>query len=278
MLECEEEKQRFCAMIWDFYRTQGRFFPWRAPEAEPYHILVSEVMLQQTQTYRVEPKYETFIATFPTIQALAGAELVDVLRAWQGLGYNRRARMLHEAARVIVAEHAGVIPADQELLDALPGIGKATAASICAFAYNMPTVFIETNVRAVFIHHFFRDDKHVHDDQIMPLVAATLDRQNPREWYYALMDYGVMLKKLLPNPARKSAHYARQSRFEGSDRQIRGGLIRFILQNKKVTLAACVRVLGAEKARVKRIADQLIVEGLLATCGRCLVIANAKSA
>lgn len=271
----DEQKHRFCAMIWDFYKSQGRFFAWRAREADPYHIFVSEVMLQQTQTYRVEPKYDAFIAAFPTVHALAAAQLSDVLLVWQGLGYNRRAKMLHGAARIIVEQHGGMVPADPVLLDALPGIGKATAASISAFAFNMPTVFIETNIRAVFIHHFFPGQELVHDNLILPLVELTLDRKNPREWYYALMDYGVMLKKQAGNPARKSAHYAKQSRFEGSDRQVRGALIRFLLQKKKATLSECEIALNCERVRIAKIVKQLVEEKMLARVGRFLMIANS---
>lgn len=270
----ELESNSFCALIWEFYKNQGRYFAWRSTDAEPYHILISEVMLQQTQTFRVEQKYDEFLSAFPSVQALADAQLADVLQVWQGLGYNRRAKMLHEASRIVVHEYAGNLPADPEHLDALPGIGKATAASICAFAFNMPTVFIETNIRAVFIHHFFPDQTMIQDEAILPLVELTLDRTNPREWYYALMDYGVMLKKQAKNPARKSAHYTKQSRFEGSDRQVRGALIRLLLKKKRATLEECECALSIEQARIDRIAKQLIAEKLLVQSGCYLHIAS----
>ncbi|MDQ5890397.1 MAG: A/G-specific adenine glycosylase [Candidatus Dependentiae bacterium] len=210
-----------------YYATHKRAFPWR-DVSNPYYVLVSEIMLQQTQTYRVEPKFEQFIAQFPTINDLASAPLVTVLFAWQGLGYNRRAKFLHKAAQEIVAIHNGHVPAEVPHLQALSGLGYATASSVAAFAYNVPTVFIETNIRAVFLHFFFNGQDNIHDKQLMPLVTSALEGQDPRQWYYALMDYGVMLKKTHPNPSRKSKHHVKQSRFEGSDRQIRGAIIRVL--------------------------------------------------
>jgi A/G-specific adenine glycosylase len=189
--------------------------------------VISEIMLQQTQTYRVEPKYQAFLAALPTIQDLAHADLRTVLTLWQGLGYNRRGKFLHMLAQEVMRKHEGVIPDTPELLVQLPGIGKATAGSICAFAFNKPTVFIETNIRTVFLYHFFAGQQGVDDRELFPLVAATVDQENPREWYYALMDYGVHLKKSLPNPSRSSKHHVIQSKFEGSDRQIRGAIPRF---------------------------------------------------
>lgn len=272
----KKEVESFCDLVWQFYKNHGRSFAWRNTDVSPYQIVVSEVMLQQTQTYRVEQKYAAFLACFPSIHHLAQAALEDVLSVWQGLGYNRRAKMLHEAARIVVEKHAGSVPADLEKLDALPGIGKATAASICAFAFNMPTVFVETNIRAVFIHHFFKNQSSIDDKDILPLVALTLDHSNPREWYYALMDYGVLLKKQACNPARKSAHYVRQSRFEGSDRQVRGALIRFLLQKKRATLAECEHALSFEPLRIFYVANQLIKEGFLALSDDCLCFVSEK--
>ncbi len=218
----------FITTIYDFYALNKRPFPWRDVE-NSYYVLVSEIMLQQTQTYRVIDKFNQFISLFPTVEALASAPLSLVLGAWQGLGYNRRAKFLQQAAQRIVAQHHGRVPNDPQELEALPGIGPATAASIAAFAYNTPTVFIETNIRAVYIHFFFPDQEKVHDRDLMPLISASLDYKNPRQWYYALMDYGVMLKKLHKNPSRKSMHHTTQSRFEGSVRQIRGAILRALV-------------------------------------------------
>ncbi len=251
----------FSTFIWDFYRTQGRQFPWRNID-DPYKVALSEVMLQQTQTYRVEPKYHAFLAVLPTLQDLAAADLRTVLSLWQGLGYNRRGKFLHEMAQEIVQQHGGIVPHEPELLEQLPGIGKATARSICAFAFNKPTIFIETNIRAVYIHTFCPGRTDVHDKELMPLVAATVDQQNPREWYYALMDYGVYLKKTLPNPSRKSKHHVKQSAFEGSDRQIRGALIRELTKHESIDRDELINLISSDFDRSNRILERLAIEKL----------------
>lgn len=257
-----EQIQFFQEMVWDFYRTHGRQFPWRHVD-DPYAVVVSEVMLQQTQTYRVEPKYMLFMQELPTVDALAQADLRTVLSLWQGLGYNRRGKFLHELAQRVVAQHAGIIPDTPELLVQLPGIGNATAGSICAFAFNKPTIFIETNIRAVFIHHFFSDYASVHDQELLPLVAATVDKEHPREWYYALMDYGVYLKRRLPNPSRKSKHHVMQSKFEGSDRQIRGAIIRALTKHAALDKHELIAVIGKDILRTERIVQELVAEKLI---------------
>ncbi|MEX2008517.1 MAG: hypothetical protein WD850_03445 [Candidatus Spechtbacterales bacterium] len=221
----------FKKIIWDHYREHGRELAWRTT-ITPYRILVSEVMLQQTQVARVQKVFPVFIRTFPSFAALAGASRTDVLRAWQGMGYNRRALALHGAAQMVVHEYHGRLPKTSEALTRLPGVGPATAASIVAFAFNVPTVFIETNIRRVYLHYFFSGAKEpVHDREIFAHVARTVDADNPRQWYYALMDYGSTLPRSVVNPNRRSAHYARQSTFEGSDRQLRGRIIRRLLND-----------------------------------------------
>ena len=220
-----DEIAAFREVVLGYYQDHGRDLPWRRT-ADPYAALVSEVMLQQTQVPRVIPKYEAFIARFPTVNALAAAPLADVLALWSGLGYNRRAKSLKAAAEVIVGKHDGCVPNTVEGLTSLPGVGYATAAQILAFAFGVGVPFLETNVRSVILHHFFADAEQVPDAALLPLVEATLDRQDPRTWYWALMDYGTYLKRALPNPSRRSAHHARQARFEGSNRQLRGWLLR----------------------------------------------------
>ena len=175
-------------------------------------------MLQQTQTDRVLKKYGLFLRMFPDWRALAAASLRKILFAWQGLGYNRRALALKRAAEKVIKEWNGDLPSSIETLGTLPGIGPATASAVAAFAFNAPAVFIETNIRAVFIRFFFKRKKHVRDDEILPFIAQTLDRYNPRRWYWALMDYGAMLKKKYPNLSHRSAGYRTQSRFRGSRR------------------------------------------------------------
>ena len=252
----------FQSFIWGFYHTHGREFVWRNVE-NPYYVVVSEIMLQQTQTHRVINKYEEFIVAFPSFASLADASLRDVLSAWQGLGYNRRGMYLQRIAQQVINECNGHLPDCPKTLATFPGIGKATAASICAFAFNQPTVFTETNIRAAFIHSFFPNKVQVADNEILPLVEQTVDKENPREWYYALMDYGVMLKKMYPNPSRKSAHYTKQSKFEGSNRQIRGMIIKALTAQERITQDELIKQVGKDTERVKSIVDQLYAEGLI---------------
>jgi A/G-specific adenine glycosylase len=218
------EDAAFRRLVWEYHGHYRRSFEWRE-QPEPYRVFISEVMLQQTQTGRVAERFPVFLTRFPDFPALADASLGEVLAAWQGLGYNRRARFLHEASRTIAGDWGGVLPADEASMRSLPGIGPNTAASILAFAFNVPTVFIETNIRTVFLHHY-HPEAGVPDKALLALVARTLDHGRPREWYYALMDYGVHLKREHGNANRRSPHYSRQSRFEGSVRQVRGAILK----------------------------------------------------
>lgn len=233
-----QQLKQFCAVVQDYYRLHGRHnLPWRqvAPDGtlDPYAVLVSELMLQQTQVARVIPKYLQFLERFPKVQDLARAPLPEVLSIWSGLGYNRRAKFLQAAAQMVATAYGGTVPDEQAKLVLLPGVGQNTAGAIMAYAYNRPVSFIETNIRTVFIDAFFPARKRVSDDEIVPLVTATLDRTNAREWYWALMDYGSHLKAIKPNPSRASAHHTVQSRFEGSRRQLRGQVLRELLDGPK---------------------------------------------
>jgi A/G-specific adenine glycosylase len=214
-------------------------------------------MLQQTQVERVIPFYKRFLKAFPTLRALAKSPLGDVLRLWQGLGYNRRAKMLHDAAKIVVARHSGKLPASYEELSALPGVGDYTAKAIRVFALNQPEGLIETNVRSVFLHHFFSRKKSVHDRQILQLTVVARGRMEPRRWYAALMDYGSHLKSLHPNPSRRSAHHAKQKSFRGSDREIRGAILRAHLRG------APLSDLPFKKGRVRALTRRLKSEGLI---------------
>lgn len=258
-----EEIQSFQNFIWEFYAANKRGFAWRNTD-NPYYVVVSELMLQQTQTHRVEPKFEQFICEFPDFESLAQASLRDVLSLWQGLGYNRRGKYLAQIAQAVMREHGGALPDDPEKLVAFPGVGPYTAGSICAFAFNKPTVFIETNIRAVFLHTFYRDLQKVSDSELLPLIGATVDQINPREWYYALMDYGVVLKKNGKNPNIRSKHHAVQSKFEGSDRQIRGRIIALLTQYPQLQLSGlCEQIDGTQAARIDRILAQLCKDGMI---------------
>lgn len=220
------EMAAFQKTIWAYYKKSGRHsLPWRKTK-DPYKILVSELMLQQTQVSRVLVKYAEFLKQFPTIQALADAPLADVLRAWQGLGYNRRAKFLHLLAKEVVKKNKGGLPSTEAELLLLPGIGRATASAIMAFACNKPTVYLETNVRSVFLHYFFKDADGVSDSDLLPLIERAAQGQSAREWNWALLDYGSYIKTTFGNPNARSKHYTKQSKFEGSNRQIRGAVLR----------------------------------------------------
>ncbi len=264
----EADIKRTRDIIWEFYAANSRSFAWRQTE-NPYHIFVSEVMLQQTQTAIVEKKYGPFIAAFPDFASLAQAPFADVLPLWRGLGYNRRALALHKSAQIIVECYGGVLPNEPTLLDELPGIGSATAASICAFAFNRPVVFIETNIRTVFITLFGGLRTDITDKELLPLIQATLDHEQPRHWYYALMDYGVMLKKTLPNPSRRSKHYIQQSQFEGSERQIRGMILKAATTKKVFSFEDLCSCIDREPERIRRNLEELCVEGFLHREGDC---------
>jgi len=257
-----DEIRSFQDLVRDHYHRAGRSFPWRET-ADPYRIMVSELMLQQTQTSRVVEKYVRFVDTLPDVFTLADAPVSEVLSLWQGLGYNRRALYLKSAAAVIVHDFGGTIPKDEKSLLSLPGVGPATAGAIRAFAYGEPAVFIETNIRAVFIHHFFEKRDAVSDREVLPLVEATLDRKNPRTWYWGLMDYGVHLKEAAGNPARRSAHHAIQSPFRGSDREIRGAVLALLVKQETVTKGDVLARFPGETERVGRIVADLQREGFL---------------
>ena len=278
-----KEFEKFRKTVWDYYKEHARHdLPWRKT-TDPYKIMVSEVMLQQTQVPRVMEKYKEFLAAFPTVDSLAESKLADVLKVWSGMGYNRRGKYLRDAAIEIVEKYKGKIPKDSVALRALPGIGPYTASAVLIFAFNIPDTMIETNVRTAFIHAFFSKRKtpkgrsfvkisglkssksfpqklqrtdlgekasgKISDRELLPLIAAAAEGQDPRTWHWALMDYGSHLKKLHKNPSRQSAHYAKQSKFEGSQRQVRGAILRVLHagpQSENILKTAVGRSLGVE--------------------------------
>lgn len=226
----------FINTLWEYYSEYGRQdMAWRL-DTRPYYVVVSEIMLQQTQVERVKVKFADFIAVFPDWYALSQASQTEVISQWQGLGYNRRALFLHNTAQKVVAEYKAQLPNTIHKLEELPGIGSATAGAISAFAFNLPVVFIETNIRRVFIHNFFTEREHVTDKEILARITTCVARLQdssfePRTFYWALMDYGTHLKNTLPNPNKRSAHYSVQSKFEGSIRQLRGKVLRILLNS-----------------------------------------------
>lgn len=257
-----EQIAEFQTVILDYYKENAREFPWRQTR-DAYRILVSELMLQQTQTERVVQKYDEWLKAFPSVEAVSAAGLSAVLEKWSGLGYNRRARFLQNACTQIVQKHGGVVPQSVEELEALSGIGPYTARAVATFAYNKAEVFIETNIRSLYLFFFFKDKSDVTDKMILPLIEQTLYRPNPRLWYYALMDYGADLKKRVQNPNRKSAHYTKQSKFTGSLREGRGAILRALVGGAGLTIEQIAQAEKIESARLCKAATALQSEGFI---------------
>jgi len=229
-----KKEQEFQTFVLDWYEKCGRHdLPWRA-NYDPYQVLVSELMLQQTQVVRVIPKYEAFLKQYPTVQKLATANLGDVIRMWQGLGYNRRAKFLLLCAQTITKDYNGTFPTEYEELLTLPGVGPYTASAICAFAYNQTIELIETNVRQVYIYHFFTNRDEVTDTEILEKVRRTVPTGQSRDWYAALMDYGTHLKALHGNNTRIIKGYTKQSKFKGSNREVRGAILRLLAEQPRI--------------------------------------------
>lgn len=275
---------QFKKTIWDYYKKNGRHdLPWRPPTLkflrdkktlDPYKILISEVMLQQTQVNRVIEKYKSFLKKFPTVEALAEAPLKDLLLEWQGLGYNRRAKYLKLCAEKVVSEYDGKFPKSFKELVALPGIGPATAGDILAFAYDIPVPVIETNIRSVFIHFFFpaslklrRASPLISDKELLPLIEQALptfpyvQHRGVREWYWALFDYGAYLKQAR-NPNTQSKHYVKQSPFKGSNREKRSQILKLILTGAK-SEKEITKALGYESDVVQKNLEQMVKENLI---------------
>jgi len=273
-LPSDEALAAFRALVWERGRAESRTMPWRGLD-DPYAVLVSEVMLQQTQVARVMDRWPEWMTAFPTLDALAAAPLPAVLELWQGLGYNRRALALKKTAELATEHFGGTLPADEAQLRTFPGIGPTTAAALLDYAFRVPAPFIETNVRAVYLHHFFADADDVPDSALAPLVAATWDRDDPRGWGYALMDYGVHLKRTLPNPSRRSRHHTRQSPFEGSKRQKRASLLRAVLASPGEPVEAYAEAVGIDASQTAGLLEELAAEGFLASEGDVWTVPGA---
>jgi A/G-specific adenine glycosylase len=264
--------RKFRALIWKYHKEHGRNeLPWRKTH-DAYKVLVSEIMLQQTQVERVVPFYTNFLKKFPTVQVLAKAPLGEVLIMWQGLGYNRRAKMLHAAAKQVVEEYKGKFPKTVEELESLPGIGPYTARAVAAFAYNQDVVFIETNLRTVVTHHFFADKQQVDDKEVLGILAEIFPKstseKGAREWYAALMDYGTHLKRSGVRINAKSKTYTKQSKFAGSDREARGAILKDLAKGSQ-TKIRLVGLLGDDrKSQLERQLTKLSEEGFIEKHGR----------
>lgn len=257
----------FITLIWDFHQKNRRSFPWRETH-NLYEILVSEIMLQQTQTHRVLPKYQNWLQQFPNPTVLANAPLSEVLLAWSGLGYNRRAKFLQQAAKQLVILDSQSSLNEKELRK-LPGVGEYTANAILAFAYNQPTIVVETNIRTVIIHHFFADNAQVSDKEIKQILSRlaiqlspTSAEKGPREWYYALMDYGNFLKSEGHDYFHKQKGYTKQKPFKGSERYVRGFLLREVLTKGSIKLKN-INLVGYSSEIINKVASDLTQEGLI---------------
>ena len=252
--------KEFVRLVQNYYAEHGRHdLPWRKTH-DGYKTLVSELMLQQTQVDRVIPFYKNFLKQFPTAKKLAAAPLAEVLKHWSGLGYNRRAKFLHEATKVIAQKG---MPKTALKLEALPGVGPYTARAVASFAYDQPEIVIETNIRAALIHHFFANKEKVSDAELVPIIAELVEQvDSPREWYSAFMDYGAHIKREHPNPSRRSKHHVKQSKFEGSLRQVRGAILK-ALTKASYSAAALVKATTFEKERVAEALAGLKREGLI---------------
>lgn len=253
---------RLSDFVWALYRREGRSFPWRETD-DPYRILLSELMLQQTQTERVLPKYEQFLSLWPDFEAMASSSLLEVLSAWKGLGYNRRALAVRTIAQKSAA-YGWTLPNDYHALLEFPMIGPATAAAVMAFSHHEKSIYLETNIRRVLIHQFHPNEQQVGDTQLRQELAQLLELQTDyKHWYYALMDYGVILKKQVVNPNRRSAHYSRQSKFEDSDRQIRGMLLLVFTEQGPQDFESLCRQLPFERERIGTCLSALEAEGFV---------------
>ncbi|MDP2665372.1 MAG: A/G-specific adenine glycosylase [bacterium] len=264
----------FRRLVWTHYKKFGRHdLPWRKTH-DAYKILVSEVMLQQTQVERVVPFYKKFIKKFPTAKKLAAAPLSAVLKSWQGLGYNRRAKMLHQAAKELSMERSD-LPMPIAELEKLSGVGSYTARAVAAFAYNQNVVFVETNIRTAVIEHFFNftkqrkgmiyhtSTKKVSDKEVEEILKKALPKGKAREWYSALMDYGAYLKRSGISHNAKSKTNTRQSKFTGSIREARGAIMREFTNGVRSRIRL-INLLGPSRRVQMNIAlKALIAEGLI---------------
>ncbi len=224
--------REFRRAVWTHWKKYGRHdLPWRKT-ADPYKILVSEVMLQQTQVPRVIEKYKSFLKTFPTVNDLARFNLATVLKEWSGLGYNRRGKYLQDAAKKVVTDYRGNFK--KALQHPLPGVGPYTRAAVRTFAFNEPDTMIETNIRTALIHRFYKGRSFVSDRELLGVAERISEGQDPRTWHWALMDYGAYLKKTGVRTNHRSAHYVKQSKFEGSLRQARGAILRELSRSKSL--------------------------------------------
>ncbi len=255
----------FRRKIWRFYSRYGRRLPFRET-TDPYKITVAEFMLQQTQVARVVPKYNTWIRIWPAWTDLATANNRELLRAWSGLGYNRRALYLGQSARIVMRKFSGRLPDDPDILRSLPGVGSYTARAILIFAFNRPLVTIDTNILRVLIREFDLPP-HISTIDLEKLAERLLPTGRSRDWHNALMDYSQLtLPAHLPDvPTR-----IRQAPFRGSRRQLRGEIIRRLTVSPRVSIDRIARETERRVDDVAEAARSLDKDGMV-RAGRCFV-------
>lgn len=263
----------FKTVVYNFYKENYRSMPWRE-NTNPYYILVSEYMLQQTQVNRVIDKFLAFTSNFPDFGTLASATNAEVLAQWNGLGYNRRALYLKRCAESIVSNYDGQIPQSMSELCKLPGIGKATASAILVYSFNMPHSFLETNVKTVLIHHFFKHEIQISDKELEIIAQEVLDKENPRAWHWALMDYGTWIKKNIGNLSKQSKSYTKQSKFEGSRRQVRGRILKALIEKNEWSHADLINHLAEPATKYYSIVEDLSKEGFIENDSHQIVLKN----
>jgi A/G-specific adenine glycosylase len=265
-----------------WYAPRRDAYPWRGSH-DPYAVWVSEVMLQQTQAARVVPAYTSFLRSFPTVRELALAPRRDVVAQWGGLGYNRRAVRLSQAARAIVRDHGGRIPHDKDELLELPGVGPYTAAAVASMGFGEPVAVVDTNVRRVVSRvHLGVDGHEVPAKEVWGLAEGWLDRDDPVTWNQALMDLGREVCRPKPrcdvcplagvcrfrrDGAAASRGPSRQGPFEGSTRQVRGAIVNALRSHPWLTPARLASETGFPVDRVEAAVATLSVDGLVEVDG-----------
>ena len=254
----QDTVKQFRQKIWRFYRKNKRSFPFRET-TDPYCVTVSEIMLQQTQAERVANYYTKWINQWPNWRALAGAGKQELLRAWSGLGYNRRALWLGEISRIVCERFDGALPDDPGALKALPGIGEYTSRAILIFSRNKQIAAIDTNIRQTLIAELPLNPE-ISQKELYAIAEKLIPRGRSRAWHYALMDYARLAlapqtKRAIPKP--------RQAEFHGSIRQIRGEIIRRLTNQKSVGLALIGKALGRSESDTVRAARSLERDGII---------------
>jgi A/G-specific adenine glycosylase len=276
-------------LVW--YRPRERAYPWRDSRPDPYRVLVSEVMLQQTQAARVAPAYLAFLRRFPTVRALAEAERAEVIRTWNGLGYNRRAVALSEAARLILSEFGGTVPREPEDLRRLPGVGPYTAAAVASLAYGVPVPALDTNVRRVIARFVLGVEPHqAKPSAVADAAGALIEREQPGRWNQALMDLGREVCRPVPRCGscpvawgcrslmtgrRGGRSPRRQVPFQGSFRQLRGRVVRAIATGDARTVGAIAARTNESTERVAKAVQALASDGVV-RAGRAALAGNPR--